>query len=120
MKFEDTVGMEFDFYGVCNNEFKLGDTVFEAVEDPDDGYRSYLESVEVRESNGLFFRSPLARVRVEEANAVRPGDHDEGWRMVDVEDGHEWLFVGTNHYDGYYPYFVFRYTPKPGQTSFAG
>jgi hypothetical protein len=117
MKFEDMVGMKFDFYGVCNNEFKLGDTVFEALENPSDGYRSYLGSVEVRESDGLFFRSPLARVRVE---AVTATCSDEGWSLVDVEDGHEWLFVGTNYGDEYYPCFVFRYTPKPGQTNFAG
>lgn len=79
---------EFDFYGVCNNEFKLNDTVYEAVEDPDDGYRSYLGSIEVKNSDGIFFGMPLARVK-----AVAVGNHRDldGWEFVDVTDGHVWL-----------------------------
>ena len=100
---------EFDFYGVCNNEFKLGDTVYEAVEDPDDGYRSYLGSIEVKNSDGIFFGMPLARVK-----AVAVSDHRDldGWEFVDVTDGHVWLRVGTDCGDSYYPYFVFEYSPK--------
>jgi hypothetical protein len=43
-QFKDKV---FDFYGVCDNCFKINNFVFEAVEDPSDGYRSYLESIQL-------------------------------------------------------------------------
>lgn len=112
------VGKEFSFYGVCNNEFKLGRTVYEALEDEDDGYRSCLKDVhEVSGSKGIFFKRPLARVRVEETD-TRTSDYGQsfdGWRLVDVEDGHVWLVVGTDNFDDYYPCFTFDYHPKVTQ-----
>lgn len=109
---EKMVGSEFLFYGVDNNEFKLDDTVYEAIEDENDGYRSYLDSVVVVEGNGLFFTKPLARVRVEELD-------ENNWCLVDVLTGHNWLTVGTDYsMDGYYPSFVFNYQPDRTQTEF--
>lgn len=107
MDFENTVGRVFGFYGVDGLAFKLGRYVFEAVENEDDGYRSYLDTVRRASADGLIFRNrPLARVRVE--------DHDDytGYKLVDVTDGYVWLEVGTNHDDEYYPSFVFHYSPK--------
>lgn len=101
----------FVFYGVCGNEFKLGDTIWEAVEDPDDGYRSYLDCIKKRESDGIFFRHPLATVKVIEKKAYENQDF-EGWAFVDIFDNHEWLVVGTEDYNDYYPCFVFYYQPK--------
>jgi len=101
------VGQEFDFYGVDNNSFKLGDTVFEALEDEDDGYRSSLGSIEVKDPEGLiFFQTVIARVRVENAPNI------DGHQLVDIDDGHVWLEIGTSDYDDYYPCFVFSYHPK--------
>jgi hypothetical protein len=96
---------EFEFYGVYNNEFKLNDTVYEALEDPSDGYRSYLSSITVKNSNGIFFRTPLTKVRAV-ANDL------DGWDFVDVVDGHVWLSIGTSYQDQWYPTFVFHYEPK--------
>lgn len=110
----EMVGQEFDFYGVCSNEFKLDDTVFEALEDESDGYRSYLASIERTVSQGIFFKMPLARVKVVESSSRR--GTFEGWSLVDVEDGHEWLCVGTDYCDDYYPCFTFDYQPKITQT----
>jgi hypothetical protein len=109
MNFNDLIGKEFKFYGVEFNHFKLDDTVFEAVEDEDDGYRSYLGSVEIFDKEGLiFFKEPLATIKIWE--------HDDGYRKVykllDVKDNHEWLVFGTENYDDWYPFFVFTYTPK--------
>lgn len=103
------VDKEFQFFGVDNNEFKLDDVVYEAVEDPDDGYRSCLGSVEVSKSEGLFWKLPLGTVKI-----VAEGFHCgfEGWSFVDTQDGHVWLRVGTDHSDDYYPCFVFDYQPK--------
>lgn len=110
----ESVGQVFDFYGVCNCEFKLGDSVYEALEDENDGYRSCLGSIELTQSQGIFFKMPLARVKVVDGSSVR-GCFD-GWSLVDIEDGHEWLSVGTENYDDYYPCFIFDYRPKVTQT----
>jgi hypothetical protein len=109
MIFEEQVGKKFNFYGVCNYEFKLDDTVWEAKENPDDGYRSYLGSIEVKESAGIFFIQPLAEVEIV---AVGEDEVTDGYRLVDVIDGHVWVEVGTDHTCNYYPYFVFNYFPK--------
>ena len=54
----------FGLHGVDNNHFKLSvpdeRIVLEAVEDPDDGYRSLLECVKKSDRGGLiFFDSPV-------------------------------------------------------------
>lgn len=103
----------FDFYGVCHTKFKLDDIVWEAVEDEDDGYRSYLETVRAL-SNGdsTFFATPIAKVKVVK---VEDG-YFEGYQLVDVDNGHVWLSVGTSNMDDWYPYFTFEYTPDKTQT----
>jgi hypothetical protein len=109
--FEKLSGSEHDFFGVDANSFKLDDMVWCAIEDACDGYRSYLGSIEETKPEGLIFiSSPLARVRIERYEQST----DEGFRLIDVSDGHCWLRVGTDNTDDYYPYFVFEYAPKPG------
>jgi hypothetical protein len=114
----DIMTQTFDFYGVDCNFFKLGDHVFEAVENPEDGWRSCCDDiVEVDEEalcmqlrGHLFFRQPLDSVRVQMAPA---GDF-YGIQVVSIVDGHVWLEVGTSFSDEYYPGFVFYYSPRVG------
>lgn len=109
MNFENAVDKVFGFYGVDGNAFKLGGHVFEAVEDPSDGYRSMLREVAEKDPSGLiFFRRPLAKVQVKR---VDEGNF-EGYVVVDVTDDHVWLRLGTDHSDDYYPCFIFAYQPK--------
>lgn len=109
--FEDKI---YAFYGVDNLWFKLDDKVYLAVEDDDDGYRSYLGSVEVAnyhlEGDLIFFQKPIAFVRVVRENS----GEKENIALIDVEDGHRWLEVGTDYADDYYPMFMFEYFPKRG------
>lgn len=103
------VGKEFKFYGAVERQFKLDNTVFQAIEDESDGYRSYLESIIRIDSEAIFFNQPIAVVRVEKNEM---GDF-EGFSLLDIEDNHEWLRVGTDiTTDDYYPYFTFDYSPK--------
>jgi hypothetical protein len=97
----------FQFYGVCQNCYKLDNVVWEAIEDPSDGYRSYLQSIELKENVGnlTFSFNPFATVKVE------PDYECNGWKLVDVKDDWVWLRVGTD-FDSQYPIFVFKYTPK--------
>ena len=109
-----------EYYGAdeASNEFKVDDIIFRVLEDPDDGYRSHLGVIEYGEqSNAIFFRNPLARVRVESFERERAVDifdspASSGYRLIDVVDSHVWLEFGTENTDDYYPYFVFRHTPK--------
>lgn len=106
-EFEKTIGRWYDFHGVDNNRFKLGKRVFEALEDPDDGYRSYLGSIERGASEGIFYPDPLERVKVGEFDH----DNEHGYSLIG-KSGHVWLVFGTNTDDDYYPCFFFRYQPK--------
>ena len=109
-------GLCFAFYGVDGNCFALDGHVYEAVENEDDGWRSYLDSVRVDPGIHLFFSAPLATVRIEHYNALCHGtlynDRDRGFRLIDTQDEHVWLEVGTDLYNSWYPLFVFRYHPK--------
>ena len=118
------VGQRFYFYGVDNNRFKLNNTVYEVIENEDDGYRSMLESVIVSEyeiysfitaKDNIFFDTPLTEVTVVKVGESKNDDRwyysFDGWQLVD-DDGHVWLTVGTDNSDNYYPLFTFRYQPK--------
>lgn len=104
----------YAFYGVCGNQFKLDSTVFEAKEDESDGYRSYLETVEVVKLGGIFQYHPLAMVFVREVEDKSVDDCYEdgdftGYQLVDCKTGHVWLTIGTDYSDSYYPSFTFSY-----------
>ena len=106
----------FPFYGVCDNCFKLGGIAYEAVEDPDDGYRSMMEGIRVIDpTTKIFFRRSIAQVKVVAVVKMsRFGtQHDfAGYQLVDVSVSHVWLLFGTDGYDDYYPCFTFEYMPK--------
>lgn len=107
----------FGFYGICDNCFKLDGTIYEAIEDKDDGYRSCLESVIVVKGKKIFFPNPVATVKVVKVptdykNSYGGTDSQDIHELIDVSDGHIWLRVGTDNTDDYYPYFVFDYFPK--------
>jgi len=117
--FLSLIGEVVDYYGADagENEFKIDEIVFKVLEDPSDGYRSMLGAVDYGEqSRGIFFRTPIARVRIEEYDRHESKDQwggmKEGYRLVDVEDGHKWLEFGTDNVGDYYPIFIFRHWPK--------
>jgi len=97
------------FYGVCNNCFKIGSVVFEALEDENDGYRSSLKGVnvltdeEVKSRDLIFFHESIAQVKI-------ITDEDNLY-LADTTTGHTWLRVGTDTTDSCYPMFRFEYTP---------
>ena len=109
-------GEYYNFYGVHDNCFKLGSVVFDAIEDPDDGYRSYLQSIPITDPKDLIFSTlPIVDVRVEmDLNF----EEDGFFKLVDVNN-HTWLTIGTDHTDEYYPWFVFDYTPNTDHNTFA-
>ena len=130
--FKSLEGLELDYYGADagDHTFKVDDVVFKVLEDPDDGYRSHLGTIDyTKEHNSIFFRTPVARVRIETYDTAEPDDRpsrnergeddyddcdgvNEGYRLVDVTDGHVWLEFGTHNYQDYYPCFAFTHWPK--------
>jgi hypothetical protein len=107
--FDDMIGTEVKFYGVNCNCFKIGKQVFEAIEDESDGYRSYLQSVEITKDELVFPRRMLSWVKILEWEDDYDGNY---YKFTDVKDGHVWLRFGTNTTDDYYPWFYFEYQPK--------
>jgi len=114
-------GMELEYFGAdaAAQEFKLDDIIFRVLEDPDDGYRSHLGVIEYgSQSESIFFRTSLGRVRIETYNGETKDadsfslEQCQGYRLVDISDGHVWLEFGTDNMDDYYPYCVFRHMPK--------
>lgn len=100
---------EYEFYGVWENHFKLGNLIFEAVEDENDGYRSYLDSVVMMpEADSTirkrFPKKPIALVKV-------VVDEEEFIDIVDTTHNHVWLSIYTDNTCNYYPYFCFTYRP---------
>ena len=116
--FLNLVNSEVDYYGADSGDltFKIDGIVFKAVEDPDDGYRSLLGTIDYTSCHdSLFFRLPIARVQIEEYYGEGEPDGfyvNKGYRLVDVLDGHIWLEFGTDNYDDYYPMFRFTHYPK--------
>lgn len=112
------LGQELDFYGAESQAFKVGDQVIEVLEDPDDGYRSYLGGyLAVDESKYNFYNKSFAKVVLKMYYIDAEGgqyDREEfdGYQLADANDDHVWLTFGTDRSDDYYPRFVFSYTPK--------
>lgn len=107
----DIVGIVGLFFGAHTNCFKIGDLVFEAVEDPDDGYRSMLDEVRLVETPFGFFSQPLDEIEVvsvEDSVFL-------GYELRSTRDGHVWLRVGTDEINSYYPMFIFEYRPREGR-----
>lgn len=90
-----------------NLAFILDGKTFTAVEDPDDGYRSYLRDVrEGGTCNNTFEGEEVDIQQVE-------GDqYFEGIVAVVVATGQEVLRIGTNNYDDYYPCCVLEFRPQ--------
>lgn len=105
------------FYGVCTNTFKLDDIIWEAVEDPSDGYRSMLAELRrVSDVSKLTFaKEPFVEVQCRRATE----DDFDGFELFDSA-GHVWLKFGTAQASDYYPTFTFEYTPVPKFEAFVG
>ena len=113
-------GLELDYYGAdsADNTFKVDGVVFKILEDPDDGYRSMLGAVDYTDKHSsIFFPNPVAKVRLTTYDVLDKDtgfmeSKNQGYRLVDIGDGHIWLEFGTHNYDDYYPVFIFRHNPK--------
>lgn len=132
-------GKRWEFFGVNENAFQVREVgtdvlrIFEAIEDPCDGYRSSLRDLveigpdEAAARNLFFSTAPFVVLTGHEVDQtfVYDGDQDQipppgvssgrfvGLQLAD-DNGWRWLLVGTDNQDDYYPGFVFSYLPPDG------
>ena len=114
----DTYTDKFNMYGdhfeaALAIKFCLGGTVYIAIEDPADGYRSMMKEVAVatntkdRKVTNIF---PACKVL-----AKKKADnyqHNDTLEFIDVVTGKVVLEVGTDNLQDYYPNFVLGFFPK--------
>lgn len=94
-----------DQYGETPNvvRFILGDITYEAVEDPDDGYRSSLQDITIVETSVTNRFGPV------EVRAEIDGDL---LTFTDTTTNLPILSIGTDYSDDYYPSFVSDWHPE--------
>ena len=91
-------------------KFALDGVNYLAIEDPSDGYRSYMYDLEVSDAPCKIHLPNIEVVcRMQEDNYCERNDVLE---FIDVLNGKQILAVGTANYDDYYPYCVLEYTPE--------
>lgn len=100
-----------DNYEDCFHvKFTLDGITYLAVEDPDDGYRSYMEDLVVVEEP--------CKIRLPDIEVVCHMMEDYEYErndvlvFVDALNGKTILELGTANWSDYYPYCVMDYTPE--------
>lgn len=87
--------------------FELDGQVYEAVENPSDGYRSYMDKL-VLSNKSIHNRIPETQV----VCVYRDDSDDDLLDFIDCKNGKVFLTIGTKHVNGYYPVYVFEYNPE--------
>lgn len=91
-------------------KFTLDGVTYMAEEDPDDGYRSYM--------NDLVVAEEPCKIKLPNVAVVCRMMQDRNWEknnvliFTDAENGKDILAIGTANYDDYYPYCVMEYMPE--------
>lgn len=87
-------------------KFTLDGVTYIAEENPDDGYRSYMDELRI-EDEPCKIKLPNIEVLCHWI-----GDNDDILHIFDANNGKEILVIGTERIDDYYPICVLRYTPE--------
>lgn len=91
-------------------KFTLDGTTYIACEDPSDGYRSYMEELQVVDED-CAVKLPDIEVccSMRESNVWEENDVLE---FIDLGNGEIILAIGTGNTNDYYPYCVMDYCPE--------
>jgi hypothetical protein len=88
--------------------FILDGVTYEAVENPDDGYRSYMEEIHTTsEICRYIFLQP-----VDVLCSMDETEENDILIFKDVANGKTILRIGTEYTNDYYPYCVFEWMPE--------
>ena len=106
---DDLIGPTYELHmpkgGALEYQFQLNNTIYQVVEDEEDGYRSSLGYVDIiKHEKGSHFLDFVTIVHDDNGN-------DDIYRIIGTNE-HVWLEFGTDYYDDYYPCFVYRGYPK--------
>ena len=105
---------EYESFGYVEQtnyvKFTLDGTHYYAIENPSDGYRSYMEEMQISE-NSPEIKIPFVEVlcRMRDSNIY---ETNEVLDFIDLKNGKKIFSVGTANTDDYYPYVVFEYHPE--------
>ena len=91
--------------GVCL--FTLDGITYKAVENPDDGYRSYMDELEISDVAPRYSFDGVDVICYMQEN-----DYTDILVIRDAHNGKTILEVGTDMYDSYYPMCRFLYQPE--------
>lgn len=87
--------------------FTLDGITFKLTENPDDGYRSYCEELELAECSPKYtFQG------IEVIVSMLDGDDKDCIVITDSKNGEIILIAGTDYTEDYYPICVFEYYPE--------
>lgn len=100
----------FEDSQVCR--FRLNGTVYVAMEDPSDGYRSSMRNLHTDAAAKMVNVFPSVEVVGRHRELGRYGDQDDILELIDVTTGKVVLEVGTVSVDDYYPSFVASFHPE--------
>ncbi len=90
--------------------FVLDGITYKAIENPDDGYRSYCNELEVcNEIVSNTFAPHKVMAKMKEDGSYQKNDT---LQLIDVITGKVVLEVGTDNTDDYYPYCVMQWNPE--------
>lgn len=90
--------------------FTLDGVTYKAVENPDDGYRSYCKDIEISEIKPKYSFNGI-EVVCSMMESIDSFEHDV-LIIQDAKNGKTVLEVGTKYVDDYYPCCHFDYTPE--------
>ena len=99
--------MKDDWLGEVNTvKFQLDGVTYVAIENPDDGYRSYMEDLRPCADK---ITNPIPETEVVCVHKATDSDILE---VIDAQNGETILRIGTEDIDNYYPVCIFEYSPE--------
>ena len=98
--------MKMDWGEVNTVKFQLDGVTYVAVENPSDGYRSYMEDLYTCDDK---IANPIPETDVV---CVHKATHDDILEVNDVRNGKTILRVGTENFYHYYRVCIFEYSPE--------
>lgn len=108
-----TYGDEFEDAQLCR--FRLDGNIYVAIEDPSDGYRSYLGELKIDTENKMFNIFPPISVIGHHRTIGSYGNKDDILELIDETTGKIVLEIGTADIDDYYPGFIASFHPEAMQ-----
>jgi hypothetical protein len=94
--------------------FRLDGIIYEAIEDPNDGYRSSMREIRAYVGPMVNKFPPISVIARMKPNGSEYGgsQENETLQLIDKSTGRVILEAGTDNTDDYYPYFVSYFDPK--------